>query len=569
MAIFRNLPLATHYQPLPLNPSLPTITDRDYYAQMSNGQLTIYDTTLRDGAQGEGVHFSLSDKLRLAEKLAAYGIHYIEGGWPGSNDKDREFFPEAKKLNWGSCKLAAFGSTRRAGTPASSDAQVKLLLDAETPVVTIFGKSWLLHVEKVLRTTPEENLAMIRDTVAFLKQEGREVIYDAEHFFDGHAADSAYALRTLEAAAEAGASYLVLCDTNGGRLPSQVAAAVREVRARFPKSRIGIHTHNDCGLGVANAIAAVEEGALQVQGTFNGYGERTGNCNLTTVLPLLELKLGQKILPSGNLKKLSELSGFVDQLANLPHDPRAPFVGRTAFAHKGGMHVNAVNKLAASFEHIEPGEVGNHQRILVGELSGGANVMMKARELGITLDEKAAATREILAHIKKLEKGGYEFEAADASFELLVRRSLEKLPAPFQLDSYKVEVARARPKARETSKATVTVRVGKKARKTSASGDGPVNALDAALRKALLPSFPALKKMKLIDYKVRIVNSRGGTAARTRVLVESTDGQREWGTVGVSTNILEASAHALVDSLSYFLLPRPLEKRVEKSRRVG
>jgi 2-isopropylmalate synthase len=399
-------------------------------------------------------------------------------------------------------------------------------------------------VEKVLRTTPDENLAMIRDTVAFLKQEGREVIYDAEHYFDGYAADSAYALRTLEAAAEAGASYLVLCDTNGGRLPSQIAAAVREVRARFPKNR------------VANAVAAVEEGALQVQGTINGYGERTGNCNLTTVLPLLELKLGKKILPSGNLKKLSELSSFVDQLANLPHDPRAPFVGRTAFAHKGGMHVNAVNKLAASFEHIEPGEVGNHQRILVGELSGGANVMMKARELGIPLDEKAASTRDILAHIKKLEKEGYEFEAADASFELLVRRSLEKLPAPFQLDSYKVEVARARPKARETSKATVTVKVGKTARKISATGDGPVNALDAALRKALLPSFPELKKMKLIDYKVRIVNSRGGTAACTRVLVESTDGQREWGTVGVSTNILEASAHALIDSLSYFLLPR-------------
>jgi 2-isopropylmalate synthase len=317
-------------------------------------------------------------------------------------------------------------------------------------------------------------------------------------------------------------------------------------------------------LGVANAVAAIEEGALQVQGTINGYGERTGNCNLTTVLPLLELKLGKKILPSGNLKKLSELSSFVDQLANLPHDPRAPFVGRTAFAHKGGMHVNAVNKLAASFEHIEPGEVGNHQRSLVGELSGGANVMMKARELGIPLDEKAASTRDILAHIKKLEKEGYEFEAADASFELLVRRSLEKLPAPFQLDSYKVEVARARPKARETSKATVTVRVGKKSHRTSATGDGPVNALDAALRKALLPAFPALKKMKLIDYKVRIVNSRGGTAARIRVLVESTDGQREWGTVGVSTNILEASAHALTDSLSYFLLPAAKQKRVEK-----
>jgi len=550
----RHSPPITSYSPL--NPFLSTIMNRDYYNLMSNGQLTIYDTTLRDGAQGEGVHFSLSDKLRLAEKLAAYGIHYVEGGWPGSNDKDREFFPEAKKLKWGSCKLAAFGSTRRAGSPASSDPQVKLLLDAETPVVTIFGKSWLLHVEKVLRTTPEENLAMIRDTVAFLKKEGREVIYDAEHFFDGYAADSSYALRTLEAAAEAGTSYLVLCDTNGGRLPSQIAAAVREVRARFPKNKVGIHTHNDCGLGVANAVAAVEEGALQVQGTMNGYGERTGNCNLTTVLPLLELKLGKKILPSGNLRKLSDLSGFVDELANLQHDPRAPFVGRTAFAHKGGMHVNAVNKLAASFEHIEPGEVGNHQRILVGELSGGANVMMKARELGITLDEKAASTRNILAHIKKLEKEGYEFEAADASFELLVRRSLEKLPVPFQLDSYKVEVARARPKGRETSKATVTVRVGKKTCKTSATGDGPVNALDAALRKALLPSFPTLKKLKLIDYKVRIVNSRGGTAACTRVLVESSDGQREWGTVGVSTNILEASAHALIDSLSYFLLPR-------------
>jgi len=303
-------------------------------------------------------------------------------------------------------------------------------------------------------------------------------------------------------------------------------------------------------------VAAVQEGALQVQGTMNGYGERTGNCNLTTLLPILELKLGRKILPKENLRKLSELSSFVDQLANLPHDPRAPFVGRTAFAHKGGMHVNAVNKLAASFEHIEPGEVGNRQRILVGELSGGANVMMKARELGINLDEKSATTRSILAKIKKLEKEGYEFEAADASFELLVRRSLEKIPAPFLLDSYKVEVTRARPNSKETSKATVTVRVAKKTCRTTAVGDGPVNALDAALRKALLPSFPALKKMKLIDYKVRIVNSRGGTAARIRVLVESTDGQREWGTVGVSTNIIEASALALSDSLSYFLLPK-------------
>ena len=518
--------------------------------------LTIYDITLRDGAQGEGVHFSLSDKLRLAERLASYGLHYVEGGWPGSNDKDREFFPEAKKLHWGNCQLAAFGSTRRPDIDPSADSQIRLLLEAETPVVTIFGKSWLLHVEKVLRTTPTENLRMISDSVAFLKKEGREVIYDAEHFFDGYSADSDYALRTLEAAMEAGAEYLVLCDTNGGRLPSEIATIVRAVRTRFPQTKVGIHTHNDCGLGVANAVAAVEEGALQVQGTMNGYGERTGNCNLTTLLPLLELKLGKKVLPTGNLQQLSELSAFVDGLANLHHDPRAPFVGRTAFAHKGGMHVNAVNKIAASFEHIDPASVGNHQRILVGELSGGANVMMKARELGITVEEKSPATRDILAKIKKLEKDGYEFEAADASFELLVRRSLQKIPAPFQIDSYQVKVVRSRPNARETSHATISVRIGKKIQKTSAKGDGPVNALDAALRKALLPSFPALRKMKLIDYKVRIVSSRGGTAARIRVLVESSDGTREWGTVGVSTNILEASALALTDSLSYFLLPR-------------
>ena len=519
--------------------------------------LTIYDTTLRDGAQGEGVHFSLSDKLRLAERLASYGLHYVEGGWPGSNDKDRDFFAEAKKLRWTTCKLAAFGSTRRPTTETSNDSQVRLLLEAETPVVTIFGKSWLLHVEKVLRTTPTENLRMISDTIAFLKKEGREAIYDAEHFFDGYSADSDYALRTLEAAAEAGADYLVLCDTNGGRLPSEISTIVRAVQTRFPKLKLGIHTHNDCGLGVANAVAAVQEGALQVQGTINGYGERTGNCNLTTLLPLLELKLGKKVLPQGNLRQLSELSAFVDELANLHHDPRAPFVGRTAFAHKGGMHVNAVNKIAASFEHIEPASVGNSQRILVGELSGGANVMMKARELGVTVDEKSAQTRAILARIKKLEKDGYEFEAADASFELLVRRSLEKIPAPFQIESYEVKVVRSRPTARETSHAKIAVCIGKKVQKTSARGDGPVNALDAALRKALLPSFPSLRKMKLIDYKVRIVSSRGGTAARIRVLVESSDGAREWGTVGVSTNILEASALALTDSLSYFLLPRP------------
>jgi 2-isopropylmalate synthase len=515
--------------------------------------ITLYDTTLRDGAQGEGIHFSLMDKLRVARRLADFGVHYIEGGWPGSNEKDLAFFQEAAKQSWGKTKIAAFGSTCKAGIQAADDPQVQLLLEAQTPVVTFFGKSWLLHVEKVLRTSAEENLRMIADTVDCLKKNQREVIYDAEHFFDGYKANPEYALQTLRVAAEAGADYLVLCDTNGGTMPHEIASITRLVSDSL-KTKIGIHTHNDCGLGVANAVAAVLEGACQIQGTINGYGERTGNCNLTTVMPLLELKLGRSVLPEGRMSQLSELSCFVDEVANQNHDNRAPFVGISSFAHKGGMHVNAVNKTDVSYEHIEPGLVGNHQRILVGELSGRTNVMLKARELGITLDEKAPVTRDILEEIKRMEKEGYEFEAADASFELLVRRQLDGFASPFQLDEYHVSMRKSATQGSTQCEATVKILIDGEAIHTVADGDGPVNALDNSLRRALVLKYPDVARFHLIDYKVRIMDSSSGTAARTRVLITSSDGHQEWGTVGVSDNVIEASWLALCDSVQYYLM---------------
>lgn len=517
-----------------------------------NKQIKLYDTTLRDGAQAEGINFSLGDKLRLAEKLAAFGIPYIEGGWPGSNEKDIEFFEAAVKRSWGKAKIAAFGSTRKPKTTVKDDAQVKLLLDAKTPVVTFFGKTWLLHVTEVLRTTAEENRQMIFDTAAYLKKHGREVIYDAEHFFDGYRNDAEYALSTLQAAVDGGADWVVLCDTNGGRLPEEIEAAVREVSKRI-KCPIGIHTHNDSGLAVANALAALDAGAMQVQGTMNGYGERTGNCNLTTVIPILELKCGKRVLPEGKLVELGEVSRFVDELANQKPDNRAPFVGASSFAHKGGMHVNAVNKVSKSFEHIDPKLVGNVQRILVGELSGRTNVMMKARQLGIHLDEKSEKTKQILNIIKKLENNGYEFEAADASFETLVRKNLESREPYFKLDEYHVSVRRNVPHDFTTCEATVKIYVKDKLIKTVADGDGPVNALDEALRSALIQRYPQIEKIHLVDYKVRIVNPTAGTAAKIRVLIESTDGQHEWDTIGVSDNVIEASWLALVDSVEYFL----------------
>jgi 2-isopropylmalate synthase len=519
-----------------------------------NTPVTLYDTTLRDGAQAEGINFSASDKIRLAERLASFGFHYIEGGFPGSNEKDIAFFEAAKKIHWGTAKIAAFGSTRKPGGKAEDDAQMTALLRAETPVVTFVGKSSRAQVVDVLRTTADENLRMLGDTVAWLKKHGREVIYDAEHFFDGHAADADYSLACLKAAAEAGADYVVLCDTNGGRLPHEIASATQAaVLAVGSSCRVGIHTHNDCGLGVANALISLQAGASQVQGTINGYGERTGNCNLTTVIPLLSLKLGLPILPEGRLAELTELSHFVDEVANQNHDTRAPFVGISSFAHKGGMHANATAKSQSAYEHIDPARVGNNRRILVGELSSRSNIMLKARELGVDLHDKSPEARRILDRIKTLENAGYEFEAADASFELLVRRELSGHPLFFIPKEYHVSMRKDAETGFTNCEATVLLEIDGAESHTVAKGDGPVNALDNSMRRALIRHYPEIGGLHLIDYKVRIVNSAAGTAARIRVLIESSDGHNEWGTVGVSNNVIDASWSALIDSFEYFL----------------
>jgi 2-isopropylmalate synthase len=511
----------------------------------------LYDTTLRDGTQGEGFQLSGLDKLRIAERLDQFGVDYIEGGWPGSNPKDVEFFREAKHLRLQHAKLAAFGSTRRADTAVEHDAQVALLLAAETPVVTIFGKSWELHVTEVLRTSVAENQAMIRDTVAYLKKNGREVVYDAEHFFDGYKDNPAHALATLQAAADGGADIVVLCDTNGGSLPHEVAAITAAVRSALPATAVGIHTHNDCELAVANAVASVQAGAVQVQGTINGYGERTGNCNMTSLIPILQLKMGLAVVPQ--LEKLRELSYFVDDVSNNPHFARAAFIGRTAFAHKGGMHVNAVQKLARSYEHIRPEEVGNEQNILVSELSGQSNILIKAEQMGLTLDKGSDAARNLLQTVKELENQGYSYEAAGGSLELLIRRETNVYQRFFELKEYHTSF-RHYPDARDPfCEATVKLFINEKPEYTVAEGHGVVNALDLALRKALLSVYPALAAVSLVDYKVRIIDGHVATAAKTRVLIVCSDGQINWGTVGVSENIIEASWIALVDGMDYFL----------------
>jgi len=530
--------------------------------------ITLYDTTLRDGAQGEGIHFSLADKLRIAQRLDTFGMHYIEGGWPGSNEKDIDFFREAKKLKFKHAKLAAFGSTRRANTPVDKDPQVALLLEAATPVVTLVCKTSVLHVTEILRTTLDENLAMIRDTIAYLVKHGREVIFDGEHTFDGYKADPAYTTACYQAADEAGASYLVLCDTNGGSLPSEIATITGSLLKNIKRGKLGIHTHDDCGLGVANALAGIEAGALQIQGTVNGYGERTGNCNLVTAIANLQLKMGLRVLPDDKLAQLRDLSLFVDEVANQRPSGRAPFVGSAAFAHKGGIHVNAVNKLAASYEHIEPGLVGNHQRVLVGELAGRANIMLKARTLGLKLEEKSPEALAVLDKIKHLENEGYEFEAADASFELLVRKALGQYKPFFELVEYHVSIRKNSAHGFDACEATVKLSVDGEKVYTVAEGDGPVNALDAAVRAALIRFYPRLESMKLVDYKVRIIDSTSGTAAKTRVFIESSDGDSTWATVGVSYDIIEASWLALRDSVDY-LLAREAKIHIDVSEVVG
>jgi len=520
---------------------------------MSQKTVSIYDTTLRDGTQGTGISFSVLDKIRVAERLDAFGIDYIEGGWPGSNPRDAAFFEEAAKHSWKHAKIAAFGMTRRGRIRVEEDSQVRMLLAAETPVVTIVGKTWPLHVTEVFGVCLEENLAMISDTVKYLKAHGREVFYDAEHFFDSYREDPAYSLATIKAAKDAGADLVVLCDTNGGSLPGFVGEVTRTAVAHLGTS-VGIHTHNDSGLGVANALAAVEAGASQVQGTINGYGERVGNCNLVTVIPTLQLKYNLPVVP--DLTQMREVSVFVDELANVPHDIRAPYVGSAAFTHKGGLHVHAVQKLARTYEHIDPTLVGNRQTIVVSDMSGQTNVLMRAKALGFELEKGSAQVSDILTKIKAAENEGYEFEAAEGSFNLLIRKALGLYRPLFELKEYHCNYRNLGTNGSDLCEATVKLIVGGVAEYTVAEGDGPVNALDAALRKALRPFYPWIDTLRLTDYKVRIVDGARGTAARTRVLIESTDGNTNWGTVGVSDNIIQASWEALVDSYEFFSASR-------------
>jgi len=528
---------------------------------MKTPRVTIYDTTLRDGTQGTGISFSVLDKIRVAEKLDDFGVHYIEGGWPGSNPKDVAFFAEAARRKWINARITAFGMTRRGRTKVGEDPQVQMLLDARTPAVTIVGKTWPLHVTEVFQVSLEENLAMIADTVRHLKAHGREVLYDAEHFFDSYREDPEYSLKTVKAAHEAGADLIVLCETNGGCLPDFVEETTRTIIAALGVP-VGIHTHNDGGVGVANALAAVRAGAVQVQGTINGYGERVGNCNLTTAMPNLQFKMGIDL--GLDLTGLRDLAHFVDELANVPHDIRAPYVGVAAFTHKGGLHVNAVQKLARTYEHIDPSLVGNERVISISDMSGQSNIIVKAEKAGFRLAKGGPEAARILAEVKRLESEGYEFEAAEGSFEVLLRKQLGLHRPLFELLEYHCSYRRSGEGLWNKCEATVKVRVNGEAEYTVAEGDGPVNALDAALRKALRPFYPKIAEIQLDDYKVRILNSQQGSAARTRVLIDSTDGRESWGTVGVSDNIIEASWLALVDSFEFKLGERLSFRAAEK-----
>lgn len=512
-------------------------------------KIEVYDTTLRDGSQGFGITFTVADKLKLAAQLAEFGVPFIEGGWPGSNPRDQEFFARARHLDLGASRLAAFGSTRRSGVKAADDANLNALLQAETPVVTIVGKSWDLHVAHALEVPPAENLDMIGDSVAFLHRAGRQVIYDAEHFFDGYRANPDFAMQTLRVAADAGADWIVLCDTNGGSLPEDVARIWAKVVEEI-ETPLGIHPHNDCGLAVAVALAAVKAGARQVQGTLNGYGERNGNLNLVTLLPVLELKLGYRVLPPGQLNSLTHLARFAADLANLPLDPQAPFVGTNAFAHKGGLHVSAVMKRPDTYEHVDPALVGNQRQVVVSDLSGRSNLLFKAQAMGLELDGNQA--RELLEMVKHLELEGLQFDSAEASLELLARRHLMGLPPLFELSSMDVRVEQEHhlpPRAQ----ARLALLINGQRVTADAVGPGPVGALDLALRKALLRQYPVVKDITLVDYRVSVLGGDRGTGARVRVLIESEDQSGSWVTVGASENILEASWQALADSVEYGL----------------
>jgi 2-isopropylmalate synthase len=519
--------------------------------------IVVYDTTLRDGAQSEGLSLSIEDKLRIAHRLDEMGIPFIEGGWPGANPKDGQFFWRLKEEPLTHAEVVAFCSTRRPGKVAAEDPMLQGILSAGTHWVTIFGKSWDLHVTEGLHTTLEENLAMIRDTIEYLRSQGRRVIYDAEHWFDGYKQNRQYALQTLETALSAGAEWLVFCDTNGGTLPHEITQIVREVFQALPQIQatgvqLGIHTHNDSETAVANAIAAVLEGATMVQGTINGYGERCGNANLCSLIPNLQLKLGFHCIPQSELEQLTETSRLISEVANLAPDEHAPFVGLSAFAHKGGIHVSAVQRNPLTYEHIQPEKIGNRRRIVISDQAGLSNVLEKARTFGIDLNKEDETCRKILQKLKDLEHQGYQFEAAEASFELLMREALGEREHFFEMRGFQVHCDKA---AGETnSLATVKVTVNGEEILAAAEGNGPVSALDAALRKALLNFYPEISQFHLADYKVRILDGGSGTSAKTRVLIEFRNSHKRWSTVGVSTNIIEASYQAVVEGLEYGLI---------------
>ncbi len=523
---------------------------------MAFKDIKIYDTTLRDGTQAEGISFSATDKVLLAKRMDEFGIDYIEGGWPGSNPRDMEFFKSVKTMNFSHAKLAAFGSTRRASLTCDQDPQIAMLLEAETPVVTIFGKSWLLHVAEVLGVSPEENLDMIRDSVGYLVSKGKEVVYDAEHFFDGFKDHKEYALSTLQAAIKGGSSYITLCDTNGGCQVKEVREIVKEVKDSFPEAHIGVHCHNDCGLGVAVSLAGIEGGASMVQGTLNGYGERVGNANLTSIIPNLHVKLDYKMSCGRNMTDLKSLSNYVDELANRVPSRRSPFVGKSAFAHKGGVHANAAQKVAHSYEHMRPDLVGNTQRILLSDMAGGTSIQMKAKRMGIDVDRKSPQMNSFVEKIKKLENEGHEFENADASFYVLLHEHFFEHEDIFELVSYRIISEVVRDTGKNISEAVVKLKLrGEEEIKIAVSeSQGPVGALDQAARQAFGAHFPILKEVKLQDYKVRILQTGSGSASITQVLIKSSDGHNTWWTSGADPNIIEASWEALRDSFRYKLL---------------
>jgi 2-isopropylmalate synthase len=529
--------------------------------------LKLFDTSLRDGAQAEGVSYSTHDKLLITQELDRLGIHYVEGGWPGSNPKDNQYFKEVQALKLKQARIVAFGSTRRKGVRAAQDLNLSAIVETRAPVACIFGKSWDMQVAQALRTTLEENLAMIRDSVAYLKSRNLEVIYDAEHFFDGFRANRPYALKTLQAALEAGAECLTLCDTNGGSLPSQISEAMRIVKRVLPKAVWGIHVHNDSGCAVANTLAAVEGGATLIQGTFNGIGERCGNADLSVIIPNLQLKMGHRCLTEEQLRSITQVSRSISEITNLVPNDRQPYVGNSAFAHKGGIHVSAVSRNAATYEHVDPAAVGNKRRVLVSELSGKSNVLLKAKDMRVDFAKDKKATQLILEALKKREAEGYHYEGAEASFELLVEKELKKYKPAFELTGLRVVVERRNsiphpapsPFKGEgwgegwSTEATLKLVVNGREEHTVAEGDGPVNALDSALRKALEKFYPSVAEASLSDFKVRVINAAAGTAAKVRVLIESVDHKESWTTTGVSTNLIEASWLALVDAIEYKL----------------